>query len=318
MRTLVAGTRGSQLALWQTRHVMAQLQQKLPGAFGLTEHIIETRGDRDQRERLQGQLEKGFFTEELEAALREKSIDFAVHSLKDLPTKNAEGLVLGAVLPRENPCDWLLVRREFVQARGPGLLPLKAGARIGTSSLRRQSMLGRYAPGCAALPLRGNVPTRVEKLRDGKYEAIVLAAAGVRRLGIDLSAFAVFELPARGWPSAPGQGAVAVQCRADDAELRAWLLRLHDEATATAVTRERQWLTEIEGGCTTPFGCYIVGPHAHLGVDVGGQWRHHRLLDAHFATPALMRAELDRLTKPDAFTEESTHDEEHRALAQAV
>lgn len=318
MRKLLAGTRGSHLALWQTRHVCALLRERLPGGCEVVEHTIETRGDRDLRERLQGQLEKGFFTEELEQALRERAIDFAVHSLKDLPTKNAPGLTVGAVLPRENPCDWLLVRQAAVEEHGPDRLPLKAGAKVGTSSLRRQSMLSRFAPGTVGLPLRGNVPTRVERLREGRYDAIVLAAAGVRRLGLELSAFQVFELNPRRWPAAPGQGAVAVQCREDDGELRTWLQALHHQPTEQAVVRERQWLAVLEGGCTTPFGCYIVDGRAHLGIDVGGAWRHHALKDADFFEPGLMRKEIARLTTPTGFTEETSNDPHRRALAQPV
>ncbi len=319
MRTLVAGTRGSHLALWQTRHVCTELTPHLGSAAALKEKIIVTRGDTDLRDRLQGSLEKGFFTEELEAELRDKQIDLAVHSLKDLPTKDANGLTVGAVLPRENPADWLVIRKDAVDpSRLPNELPLKKGATVGTSSLRRQSMIARYAPGCAARPLRGNVPTRVQRVGEGKYDATVMAAAGLKRLQIDLSAFAVYELDPRRWPSAPGQGAVAVQCRADDAELKGWLERLHHAATAEAVVRERAWLAVLEGGCTTPFGCFIEGGTTHLGLDVEGQWRHHVLTDASFRDPLAMRAELDRLSQKTGFTEENRHESIRRPLARAV
>jgi hydroxymethylbilane synthase len=318
MRTLVAGTRGSHLALWQTRHVCSELTPHLGSAAKLVEKIIVTRGDTDLRDKLQGSLEKGFFTEELEAELRNKQIDLAVHSLKDLPTKDAQGLTVGAVLPRENPADWLVVRKEAVDlSRLPNELPLKKGSSVGTSSLRRQSMIARYAPGCTPKPLRGNVPTRVQRVGEGKYDATVMAAAGLKRLNIDLSAFAVFELDARRWPSAPGQGAVAVQCRADDEELRGWLKKLHHEATAFAVVRERSWLAVLEGGCTTPFGCFIEDGSTHMGLDVQGQWRHHVFADASFRDPKAMQAELDRLSQKN-FTEEKSHESYRRPLARPV
>lgn len=257
MKPLIAGTRGSDLALWQTRHV-----QRLLGV-PTEERVVTTRGDVDMSERLVGKLDKGFFTEELEAGLRDGSLDFAVHSLKDLPTQIPAGLALGAVLPRADAADLLLIRPESWVDRG-ALLPVRPGGRIGTCSLRREVLVGRYAPGCLPVPLRGNVPTRLHKLREGLYDAIVLAQAGVDRLGLDLSGLVAVRLDPRAWPPAPGQGALAVECRADDAVVLGLLGALGDDETARATTWERAFLRALEGGCATPFGAYVVGSRGWL------------------------------------------------------
>lgn len=267
MRRFTVGTRGSELALWQTRHVTALLGAK---GVSVAERVITTRGDVNQSARLQGKLEKGFFTEELEAALRGCEIDWAVHSLKDLPTRQPEGLALAAILPRAPAGDLLLARREAVDETRR--VPLKVGARVGSSSLRREAMLKRFGPQAVPAPLRGNVPTRVEKLRHGAYEAILLAEAGVRRLELPLDDLAVFQLSPRRWPGAPGQGAVAVQCRADDAEALGVLQALDHAPTRAAVTLERELLRELEGGCTTPFGCYADGAQAWVGLATDAGW----------------------------------------------
>lgn len=278
MRTFTVGTRGSALALWQTRWVT----QQLAGAT-ITERIITTRGDVDQASKLQGKLEKGFFTEELEAALRHKEIDWAVHSLKDLPTRQPDGLTLGAVMQRASPADLLVVRREFVDESH--LIPVKRGARVGTCSLRREAMLKHYAPDAVATPLRGNVPTRLTKLRDGLYDAIVLAEAGVARLGLDLTGAVAFRMNPRRWPPAPGQGAVAVQCREGDTEVLSLLKRIHHVDTERAVTIEREFLRVLEGGCTTPFGCFVEGHRAHLGQVTSTRWAR-RAIDIPFTPSA--------------------------------
>jgi hydroxymethylbilane synthase len=222
---------------------------------------------------LVGKMEKGFFTRELELALLDRRIDLVVHSLKDLPTASPEGLLDQPILPRATPGDWLLIRREFYVHREDGLLPLKAGARVGASSLRRGALLGRFAPQAVSVPLRGNVPTRVRKLAEGEtVDAIVLAAAGLSRLALDLSAFAVVELPPEWWIPAPGQGALAAQCRAGDREIEAQLALLSDTACVEATTWEREFLRVIEGGCSTPFGCYVADGRAHLGIATERGW----------------------------------------------
>lgn len=291
MRHYTVGTRGSALALWQTRHVSSRLSST--GAT-ITERIITTKGDTSQAEKLAGKLEKGFFTEELEAALRAKEIDWAVHSLKDLPTRMPAGLVLGAVLERAAAADVLIARPESVDEKG--LIPLVQGSRVGSSSLRREAMLQHFAPQTLSQPLRGNVPTRVAKLRDGLYEAILLAEAGVARLNLPMAGLAVFRLNPLRWQCAPGQGAVAVQCRADDAEVIALLSALHHAPTADAVNTERDFLRILEGGCTTPFGCYIEGRTASLGLATQSGWKRRTVLLSERPDTAWLSARLEELT----------------------
>ncbi len=291
-RNFTVGTRGSALALWQTRHVSSLLA---PSGASITERIITTQGDTNQTEKLVGKLEKGFFTQELEAALHEKEIDWAVHSLKDLPTRMPEGLVLGAVLERAPAGDLLLVRPESIdEANGP--LQLKTAARIGSCSLRREAMLKHFAPKAVAAPLRGNVPTRVTKLRDAVYDGILLAEAGVMRLQLSLEGLVAFRLNPARWQCAPGQGAVAVQCRADDTEVLTLLWAMHHPATARAVNLERDFLRILEGGCTTPFGCYVDGGRASLGLATDTGWARRTVTLPDQLDTAWLAACLNELT----------------------
>jgi hydroxymethylbilane synthase len=291
MRSFTVGTRGSALALWQTRHVTSLLASS--GAT-IAERIITTKGDTSQAEKLAGKLEKGFFTAELEAALHDKEIDWAVHSLKDLPTRMPPGLALGAVLERAPAADLLVVRPDAVDENA--LVPLKAGSRVGSSSLRREAMLKHFAPKALAVPLRGNVPTRVTKLREGLYEAILLAEAGISRLQLDLNGLAAFRLNPARWQCAPGQGAVAVQCRADDTEVLSLLSAIHHPATARAVNLERDFLRILEGGCTTPFGCYIDGGRASLGLATEKGWARRTVVLSEKPDTAWLAARLEELT----------------------
>jgi hydroxymethylbilane synthase len=271
----VIGSRGSDLALWQSRTVLSALGQSAPESQWHPDiTVIATRGDLDQSPLLVGKLEKGFFTRELEAALLEHRIDLVVHSLKDLPTAMPGGLLNRTILPRAPAGDWVLIRREFHEPRTDGSLPLRAGARVGASSLRRGALLGRYAPQAKSVPLRGNVPTRLRRLAEGtNVDAIILAAAGLTRLALDLSAFVKIELPPEWWIPAPGQGALAAQCRADDAALDAQLGRLADPACVDATRWEREFLRVIEGGCSTPFGCHVIGRRAYLGIASDDGWK---------------------------------------------
>jgi len=269
------GSRGSDLALWQSRTVLNQLRTRNDAADHWHSDItvITTRGDVDQSPYLAGGVEKGFFTKELEIALLEKRIDLVIHSLKDLPTLEPAGLWNRTILPRANAADWLLIRREFHEPREDGLLPLKAGARVGASSLRRTALLGRYAPQAQAVPLRGNVPTRLRKLGEGQHvDAIVLAAAGLTRLNLDLSPFELVELSPEWWVPAPGQGALAAQCRAADYDVEAQVATVVDACCARAVFLEREFLRVIEGGCSTPFGCHVVGNRASIGIATDQGW----------------------------------------------
>lgn len=276
MRALVVGTRGSALALWQTDHAVSVLRgeaERTRSKIEISVRTITTRGDTDQSPVLAGKLGKGFFTQELEAALRAGEIDFAVHSLKDLPTQSPADLAIAAILPRASKHDLLLARVDSVQESAPGQLPLVSAATVGSSSLRRSALIRRYAPGAQSTPLRGNVPTRLRKLAQGDHNAIVLAAAGVERLALDLAPFAVFDLNPRIWVPAPGQGAVAIQCRANDSDVRALLGAVSHAATADDTALERLYLQGLEGGCTTPFGCVVDGKDLCLGLDVNGRWR---------------------------------------------
>jgi hydroxymethylbilane synthase len=235
--------------------------------------VVTTRDDVDPSPYLAGGVEKGFFTKELEVALLDGRIDLVVHSLKDLPTATPAGLANLTILPRATAADWLLIRREFHAPRSDGMLPLAAGARVGASSLRRGALLGRFAPQAVPVPLRGNVPTRVRKLAEGAgVEAIVLAAAGLTRLQLDLTPFVVIELAPEWWVPAPGQGALAAQCRAGDGDIAAQIGLLADAACVAATRWEREFLRVIEGGCSTPFGCHVVGSRAWLGIATEGGW----------------------------------------------
>jgi hydroxymethylbilane synthase len=276
------GSRGSDLALWQSRTVLAALNGADAAGRPITTQsqwhpditVIATRGDLDQSPLLVGQMEKGFFTRELELALLERRIDLVVHSLKDLPTAMPEGLLNRTILPRAPAGDWLLIRREFHEPREDGLLPLRQGTRVGASSLRRGALLGRYAPQAVSVPLRGNVPTRVRRLAEGRnVDAIILAAAGLTRLKLDLSPFVLVELPPEWWIPAPGQGALAAQCRAGDDSIEAQLASLADAACVEATRWEREFLRVIEGGCSTPFGCHVVGRRAFIGIASDSGWR---------------------------------------------
>lgn len=199
----------------------------------------------------------GVFTRELERALFEGEIDAAVHSLKDLATRMPEGLRIGAVLPRENPLDALVLSEELrgrareIRSR-PGLDALPDGAVVGTASLRRRAFLLRLRPDLRVETIRGNVPTRLDKLRAGSFDAIVLAVAGLRRL--DRADEVDVVLPVADFPPAPGQGAVAVQIRADDERAVGHVGRLDHPPSAVAVTAERSFLNRIEGGCQVPAG----------------------------------------------------------------
>ena len=244
-RTLRIGTRSSQLALWQANRVTS-LIAALPGAPATQLVHIRTEGDVRTDVPLWAVDGRAFFTKEIDRALLAGEIDVAVHSLKDLTTQMERGIVLAAVLTREDPRDALLCREVR------GLADLPPGAKVGTSSLRRRAFLRRARPDIELIELRGNVPTRIEKLDRGDYDAIVLATAGLKRLGLDGRITA--HLPAEDFPPAVSQGAIGVCCRADDQETMQWLAPLDDHATRIATTAERALLRRIEGGCQVPLG----------------------------------------------------------------
>jgi hydroxymethylbilane synthase len=239
------GTRASALALWQARHVETLLRAQ-PGARQVELVHIRTSGDAQREVPLWQTEGRAFFTREIDAALSERSIDVAVHSLKDLPTALAPGLALGATLAREDPRDALLTRT------GVSLRQLPARARIGTSSLRRRAFIARIRPDAVPVELRGNVPTRIERLARGDYDAIILAAAGVTRLG--LSEHVTEYLSPEEFPPAVSQGVIGVCARADDEPTLDLLRALDDAAARLAVSAERALLARLEGGCQVPLG----------------------------------------------------------------
>jgi hydroxymethylbilane synthase len=244
--TLRVGTRGSRLALWQAEHVAACLRREHPG-LAVELLVLATAGDRVLDVALSKVGDRGLFTRELEEALVEGRIDVAVHSLKDLPTEMPDALALGAVLEREDPRDALV---------GPwtgGVDGLPDGARVGTSSLRRRAQLLARRPDLRVVELRGNVPTRLAKRERGECDAAVLALAGLRRLGLEHAVGTVLE--PRAMLPAPGQGALAVQCRRADRGVPALLAAVDHAPTRLAVAAERGLLARLEGGCQVPVGC---------------------------------------------------------------
>ena len=241
------GTRGSDLALWQAHHVADLLGQDQCEIV-----IIKTQGDRIQNVSFDKMEGKGFFTKEIEEALLTERVDLAVHSLKDLPTENPPGLIVGAIPERGNWGDLLLIRSGHHQPGGD--IPLRKGAVVGTSSMRRLAQLRQARPDLTIEALRGNVNTRLRKLREGMYDAIVLAAAGMERLELDLSDLTVAELSPGIFLPAPGQGALGLQIRAkDEATLKA-IVPLNHGNTARAVAAERAFLHHFGGGCHIPLG----------------------------------------------------------------
>ncbi len=248
-RTLTLGTRGSALARWQTGWVSTRLGGAWPD-LDCQVKLFTTSGDRTQSvdKPLPEIGGKGLFTEELENALRSGEIDLAVHSLKDLPIDTASGLAIGAICKREDARDALISRS------GSTLASLPPGARVGTSSLRRSAQLLAARPDLTLLSLRGNVDTRIRKAMNGQYDAIVLAAAGVLRLG--LGEHIAEYLPFDVMLPAPGQGALAVQCRADDGVALELLAAIDDPDCRAAVTAERAFLNALGGGCSAPVAAY--------------------------------------------------------------
>ncbi|HVU13868.1 MAG TPA: hydroxymethylbilane synthase [Phototrophicaceae bacterium] len=245
-KTVRLGTRGSALARWQTDHVAALLKAAHPDVHVEVE-VITTQGDRVIDKPLAQVGGKGVFTAELEAALRSGAIDFAVHSLKDLPTDSPDGLTIGAIPERANPSDVLVSRDGFT------LVTLPQSARVGTSSRRRAAQLLHLRPDLQILDIRGNVDTRIRKALDGGYEAILLAFAGLERLG-RLEAISQ-QLSLDDMLPAPGQGALAVQCR-DEAASLDLLAPIRHAATTSAVTAERAFLAGLGGGCSLPIAAY--------------------------------------------------------------
>jgi hydroxymethylbilane synthase len=244
------GTRSSALAMAQA-HQVAALLAELGATSELTEYT--TIGDRILDKPLSAIGEKGLFTAELEADLRAFRTDCAVHSLKDLPTADPDGLTVVALLEREDPRDAFVVTAGSTVT---SLADLPQGARVGTSSLRRRAQLLALRPDLDIQELRGNVGTRLRKIDEGQVDAALLAAAGLKRLGLGNRIVSLLDPPQ--WLSAPGQGAIAVQARADDEPMRALLAQLDHAPTRRAITAERALLAALEGGCQVPIGAAVV------------------------------------------------------------
>ncbi len=272
------GTRGSRLARAQTELALAALKRVSPDT-ALETVVITPAGDRDKTTPLSILGGQGVFSQELHEALLEGRVDLAVHSVKDLPSELPEGIVLAAIVARSDPRDALVSRAGF------RLAELPSGARVGTSSRRRQALLRRARPDLVVADVRGNVDTRLRKLDSGEVDAVVLAATGLHRLGWE-SRVAEYLSPDIFVP-APGQGALGITCRADDEELRTLLEQAHDPVAGRAVEVERAFLRAIGGGCQAPIGAYAT-------VDRG-----HVTLRALLGDSALKRLEWRQLTVPD-------------------
>ncbi len=255
---LVIGSRGSPLALWQAEWARRELLALQPG-LGVRIEVIRTRGDRIQNAPFSQIGGKGVFTKEIEEALLSGQIDLAVHSLKDLPTDLPDGLTIGAVGPRA-PVEDALVSRN-----GEALDDLPNAARVGTSSLRRQAQLSHLRGDLRLEGIRGNVETRLGKLDSEDLDAVVLAAAGLERLGL---ADRISEsLPAARFLPAPGQGAMAIEVRRDDGDVGALMVRLDDRSTRRAVTAERAVLSSLGGGCRVPIGAWARTEGGRMVLD---------------------------------------------------
>ncbi|MGI8545552.1 MAG: hydroxymethylbilane synthase [Aridibacter sp.] len=240
---LIIGSRGSDLALWQTNFIKSELEKIFPEKqFEI--RIIKTTGDKMLKVALSKIGDKGLFTKQLETALLEEEIDLAVHSLKDLQTEQPEKLKIGAVAKREKPFDVLISKKHA------SIDELPEGAKVATGSLRRKSQLLNYRKDLQIFEIRGNVPTRIKKFEESDLDAMILAYAGVHRLGLD--SYISQIIPPEIMLPAVGQGAMAVEIRADDAELEELLQEISDKETFYCITAERSFLRRLEGGCQVP------------------------------------------------------------------
>src|ERR1700730_749719 len=256
MARLRIGSRGSQLALWQANHISALLRER-GHEIGL--EIIKTTGDKITDVALAKVGTKGMFTKEIEEALAEGRIDLAVHSLKDLPTEISPGFEIAAITTRENPRD------VFCSSKYKNIDDLPQGARVGTSSLRRQAQLKAVRPDLESFPLRGNVDTRLRKLEAGEYDAIILAAAGLKRLG--RTELIKQTIPAEAICPAAGQAALAIEIREGDSATRVHLECLNDPAARAATTCERALLNRLGGGCQVPIGAFAEMRNGKLHLE---------------------------------------------------
>lgn len=257
--TITIGTRASKLALWQASYVAEAIKKEHP-SYCVELRELTTKGDRILDAPLAKIGGKGLFTKELEQAMLDGAVDLAVHSLKDMPTEVPDGLVIGAITTRLDPGD------AFVSAHYAAVEDLPVGARVGTSSLRRRAQLLAVRPDLTICDLRGNVNTRLAKLDAGEFDAIVLAAAGLKRLGFERRIRSI--LPRSVMLPAVGQGALAIECRAGDAAILSAIEFLRDAGMTTAAQAERAFLRRVEGGCQIPVGVYAeVDADGQISID---------------------------------------------------
>jgi len=246
-KKIVIGTRGSQLALWQANFIKSEIKGFFP-ELDVRLNIIKTTGDRITDRPLAQVGGKGLFVKEIENALLEKDIDLAVHSMKDMPGELPEGLTIGAIPKRENPFDVLITRDDTL------LADFKPGTKVGTSSLRRASQIKHIRPDIQIVSIRGNLDTRIKKLKSGEYDAIVLAAAGLHRLGQkdEISEYLDESI----MTPAVGQGALCIETREIDPDIEPIMAKLDHFETRLCVTGERAFLKQIEGSCHIPVACF--------------------------------------------------------------
>ncbi len=271
MEKIRIGTRGSDLALWQAHFLQDQLKQV---GYESSLTIIKTKGDKIQHlsfDKIEG---KGFFTKEIEDSLLNDEVDVAVHSMKDLPTEQPAGLVLAGTSYRADPRDVLLVREETRDKDAP--LTIGGNRIVGTSSARRKAQILHLDPGLTIKDIRGNVPTRIEKLKNGDFDAIILAGAGIERLDLDLSGLYVLKMNVKEFIPAPAQGILAFQCRGENIAMRKIIKKIHKSEISRCSNIERGLLNKMDGGCHSPLGihCYqdVQGNfHSHVAyaVEVG-------------------------------------------------
>ena len=288
-------TRKSDLALWQANWVKSRLT-----ALGHPAELvlIETQGDRTQTDGTPFRLMpgQGFFTKAVQDAVLDGQADVAVHSHKDLPSARLAGLELAAVSERADPRDVLLIRPGAFDADAPAL-PLKEGMTVGTSAARRRAQLAHLRGDLAVQELRGNVPTRVQKLRNGEYDAVLLAAAGLSRLGLELSGLEVMPLDPQHFVPAPAQGALALEIRDTDYELASLLTDLHDPAAYRGVAAERGLMAMLEGGCQLALGAYATLQDGQVNLTVWYEGKRVTVTNSSSEAAAMLA--YDALGRPE-------------------
>ena len=255
--TFLVGTRGSNLSLAQTNWVISELQKQNPSSeFEIK--TITTKGDTDTRA-LFTIDQKGIFEKEIDKAVAEKQIDFAVHSLKDVPSDISKSLTIACVPKRESANDVLITKD------GSNLKTIQLSAVVGTSSLRRAVQVSRIRPDVVVKPVRGNIETRINKVTDGKFDAIILAEAGISRLGLDVKHSV---LSTKDFPPSPGQGALAIVCRADDDKTISMLKKIEDKKSRIEIEAERALSDYVESGCRFPVGALAIANSGMLKLTV--------------------------------------------------